>query len=589
MGAIPRASGFALALLLASSAPAQVCTLGIASMDSAGYPGTANSGAVTLSGDGRFVAFASSAPNLVPNDTNGVEDVFVRDLELATVERVSVGSTGAEGNVQSNLPSISGDGRFVVFSSWAQTLVAGDTNNVNDVFLHDRATASTMRVSANAGGVEGDGGSYQGSISRNGRWVAFLSSATNLVSGDVNGCRDVFLYDHESGALELVSVSSTGAQGDAWAGGSSGGPFASDDGRFVVFQSAATNMVPGDTNGFVDVFVRDRVLGTTERLSLAPGGLETDGPSDVTSISRDARFLGLVSLATNLVPGDTNGQYDSFVLDRLTGAIERVSVSSAGLQGAGSSWSSMITDDGRFAVFSSTAQDLVPGDTNGKRDVFRRDRVAGTTVLVSQSASLAPAELDCFHPAISADGNTTAFTSASAQLVWGDLNDLSDVFVERCRPFDAFCFGTSTACPCGNAGGPGAGCASASLPGARLHAVGQPSLAQDTLTLVVTGLPEGTTVAFLDGSGPSTPSSGWPFGDGLLCISPPNHVLALRRAVGHAARLGAWPGDPSIAALGGVSASGVTTWFQGWYRSIESFCTVQTFNLTNGASVYWYP
>lgn len=589
MATVLHTTSIALALACVGAARAQTCDLRRVSEGPQGLEADQASGASSLSRDGRYVAFSSSATNLVANDTNGTDDVFVHDRVLGVTERVSVDSAGNQSNVQSSLPSISGDGRYVVFSSWAYNLVPNDTNNTNDVFLHDRALHTTVRVSEGVGGVQGNNGSYQGSISRNGRWITFLSSASNLVPLDSNDARDVFLLDRETGALELVSVSSAGLQGNGWAGGSSGGPFASDDGRFVAFQSAATNLVAGDTNGFVDVFVRDRGLATTTRVVLGVGGLEPDGATDVTSFTPDGRRLGLVSFATNLVANDTNGQYDSFVLDRTSGLIERVSVSSSGSEATGSSWSSVISDDGRFVVFSDTAADLVPNDTNGRRDVFRRDLFVQTTELVSRSIAFSPADADCFHPTISGDGTATAFASASTQLVPFDVLGFSDVFVQSCRSADYFCTGTATACPCANAGSENAGCGSATTPGAQLHAVGSTSVAADTLTLVAFDVTLDALVAFLDGAGPSVPPAGIGFGDGLLCLSPPNHVLGVRRAVGHIASFGFLPGDPLISVASSIPNFGGTGWYQVWYRSAENFCTSATYNLSNGAAVLWSP
>ncbi|MBL8857319.1 MAG: hypothetical protein JNL28_02285 [Planctomycetes bacterium] len=580
-----------LALLwtLSSSSAAQTCTLSRVSLDPLGNETTGHSGAVVLSRDGRFVAFASSASNLVPGDTNNSDDIFVHDRVLQTTELITVDSNGIQADIQSNGPSISADGRFVLYSSWAHNLVPGDMNNTNDVFLRDRTLGTTVRISTGPSGVEGNGGSYFGVISRNGRFVTFLSSASNLVPNDTNDARDVFLFDRQTGVMELVSVSSTGVQGDNWAGGSAGGPQVSDDGRFVVFQSPATNLVPNDTNGVTDVFVRDRVLGTTARVSLGLGGVEANGASDVTSITPDGRYIGIVSLASNLVANDTNDTHDTFVLDRVTGVFERVSVTSGGQQATGSNWAPTLSDDGRFVTFTSTSSDLVPGDTNEKRDVFLRDRAAGTTEIVSSSTLGAPADNDCFYGVISGDSHMIAFTSASSMLVFGDLNGLYDVFVLECRPADLFCFGTPSTCPCANSTDPGAGCATASTSGARFDAVGSAHILSDSLTLLATGLPLGTTVAFLTGPGPSTPASGIQFGDGLFCLSTPVTRIAVRAAPDGTAGFGFLAGDPLLSVLGAVPLGGDYRHYQAWYRSIENFCTSATFNFSNGATVLWLP
>src|SRR5213592_4033360 len=227
-----------------------------------------------LSADGRFVAFDSSATDLVAADTNGVSDVSVHDRQTGTTERVSVASHGAQGNGSSGLvtfafpPALSADGRFVAFVSAATNLVASDTNGATDVFVHDRQTGTTERVSVASDGTEGNAASAGATLSADGRFVAFHSAATNLVAGDTNATNDVFVHDRQTGITERVSVASDGTQGNK----ASSYPALSADGRFVAFDSDATNLVAGDTNGTTDVFVHDRQTGTTERVSVASGG-----------------------------------------------------------------------------------------------------------------------------------------------------------------------------------------------------------------------------------------------------------------------------------------------------------------------------
>ncbi len=346
----------------------------------------ANGASVTpsISGDGRYVAFYSQADNLVPGDTNGCPDVFVHDCLTGVTERVSVRSDGGEASYSD--PSsrtllgrtpISADGRFVAFNSYAANLVSGDTNNDADVFIHDRLTGVTERVSVAGDGAEGDGRSEGAEIAADGRYVAFCSGATNLVSGDTNGFDDVFLRDRLTGETERANVSSSGEQGNETGGLPYGG--VSTDGRYVLFPSLASNLVPGDTNGVVDVFIHDRVTGETERVSVASDGSQGNANSGWEGLSADCRYVAFASSASNLVPGDTNGDGirvpDVFVRDRLTGETERVSVSSDGTQANGESDSlAPISADGRCVVFVCTATNLVPGDTNGQEDVFVRVR-----------------------------------------------------------------------------------------------------------------------------------------------------------------------------------------------------------------------
>ncbi len=294
----------------------------------------------------------------------------MRDRQTGAIEVVSVSSDGAHGNGRSYEPSISADGRYVAFESDATNLVPGDTNGSNDIFVHDRQTGVTERVSVSSDGAQGNQYSYYPFISADGRYVAFESRATNLVPGDTNISYDVFVHDRQTGVTERVSVSSGGTQGK----NNSQHPAISADGRYVAFMSYASNLVPGDTNGTYDVFVRDQQTGVTERVSVSSDGTQGNSISYAPSISGDGRYVALSSYASNLVPGDTNGTSDIFVRHRQTGVTERVSVSSGGTQGNGDSRVPAISADGRYVAFESDASYLVPGDTNGAWGVFVRDR-----------------------------------------------------------------------------------------------------------------------------------------------------------------------------------------------------------------------
>ncbi len=336
------------------------------SVSSSGTHANAASFRPSISADGRFVAFDSGATNLVAGDTNGVSDVFVHDRQTGATTRASVSSSGAQGNNHSSSPSISADGRFVAFDSFATDLVTGDTNGANDAFVHDRQTGATTRVSVSSSGAQGSSHSVDASISADGRFVAFYSHATNLVVGDTNGVYDIFVHDRQTGATTRVSVSSSGTQGNSESRQSA----VSADGRFVVFDSAADNLVDGDTNGVQDVFVHDRQTGATTRVSVSSSGSQGNSVSDYPSISADGRFVAFDSFATDLVTGDTNGVNDAFVHDRQTGATTGVSVSSSGAQGNVFSFLPSISADGRFVAFESYASNLVPGDTNNASDIF---------------------------------------------------------------------------------------------------------------------------------------------------------------------------------------------------------------------------
>ncbi|MBI5433774.1 MAG: PD40 domain-containing protein [Planctomycetes bacterium] len=346
----------------------------IVSTASNGVYGNDGSYQPCLSADGHHVGFTSFATNLVSGDTNGVEDVFARDLTTGVTTRVSVASGGAQANGSSSAPTISADGRFVAFFSNASNLVAGDTNSASDVFVHDRQSGITSRVSLDSAGAQGDGQSAVPTISSDGRYVAFRSHSTNFVANDLNNEPDNFVHDTVTGTTMLVSADPNGAPGN---GGSWDRPVISPDGRYVAFSSSASNLVGGDVNGADDVFVRDVQTGLVTRVSVDSTGAEGNAESAQGLVSAGGRYVTFSSLATNLVPGDTNAASDCFVHDTLTGLTTRVNVSAAGVQAATSPVGSMawsVSDDGRFVVLHSDATDLVGGDTNGKFDVFVRDR-----------------------------------------------------------------------------------------------------------------------------------------------------------------------------------------------------------------------
>ncbi len=345
----------------------------LVSIATGGTQGNANSLGGWLSTDARFIAFTSHASNLVPGDTNGYPDAFVHDRQTGQTTRVSVASDGSQGNHGSEAQGISGDGRFVVFESWASNLVPNDTNQYNDIFVRDCIANTTTRVSVATGGGQGNANSYYSSMNTDGRYVAFSSTSSNLVPGDTNSNLDIFVHDRALGQTVRVSVASDGTQADY----PSYHPAISGTGRFVAFDSVDTNLAPGDTGVAPDVFLHDRQTGQTTRVSVGPAGLEGNGRSEWPVLNADGRYIAFVSEASNLVPGDTNSASDVFVHDRRAGLTTRVSVSSTGGQGTGVYSHLGISADGRLVAFSSLSSGLVPGDTNGQSDVFVHDRLAG--------------------------------------------------------------------------------------------------------------------------------------------------------------------------------------------------------------------
>ncbi|NQU47690.1 MAG: PD40 domain-containing protein [Planctomycetes bacterium] len=429
-----------LLLFLVLCSPVSAQQTDRVSVSTAGVEGAQWSEAPTLSADGRYVAFTSLANNLVGFDTNLKWDSFLHDRNTGVTTRVSVDSSGVEGNDNSYYVSLSADGKFIAFTSFASNLVAGDTNGVSDVFFRDLQTLVTTRISVDSFGVEAVGGdsgsSLRGgpSISANGRFISFESSASNLVAGDTNGHMDVFVHDRISGETTRVSVDSSGAEANSGSMGHS----ISANGRFVAFSSLASNLVSGDSNLRRDVFVHDRLSGQTTRVSLDSlggegndnsGGFSTEGPS----ISANGQFVAFESDADNLITGDTNGATDVFVHDRVTGVTSRVSVDSAGVEGNNSSQVPSASADGRFIAFSSDADNFVPagGDTNGVRDVFLHDRQSGNTTRVSVATAGAEGNDFSDYPFISAAGRFIAFEGDADNLVPGDTNAYTDVFVRN--------------------------------------------------------------------------------------------------------------------------------------------------------------
>jgi Tol biopolymer transport system component len=300
-------------LLLAAAAPAALAagTTEQVSVSSGGQPGNGLSGTGSvnpISADGRFVVFDSGASNLVPGDTNNAPDAFVHDLRTGTTERVSVRSGGAECPGGGTGPLLSQHGRFVAFTSGTATCEGGVSATVR-AFVHDRKTNTTAMVSVGPGGVEANDFSVPTAISLSGRFVAIVSRATNLVPGDTNGQPDVFIHDRRTGTTERVSVSSRGKQGNGF---SSDGTM-SADARFVAFDSEASNLVPGDTNGVSDTFVHDRKTGATRRVSIGTDGQQGNGRSLIEALSWSGRTVVFNSEASNLVPNDSNGAPDVFV------------------------------------------------------------------------------------------------------------------------------------------------------------------------------------------------------------------------------------------------------------------------------------
>jgi Tol biopolymer transport system component len=412
------------------------------SVSSSGGQGDYSSFATGISAEGRYVAFSSDATTLVNGDTNGKRDAFVRDRLTGETARVSVSSTGEQSDCSdpfgcSSAAGISANGRYVAIVSAAPDLVSGDTNGASDVFVHDRQTSETTRVSISGSGSQGNGASGFAAISADGRYVAFSSSASNLVSRDTNGTGDVFVHDLRTGRTTRVNLDSHGRQTNR--GGDSWDPTIGARGRYVAFTSNASNLVAHDTNSLPDVFVRDLRTGRTTRVSVNSRGKQAAGDrtgngSNAPSISANGRYIAFHSAASNLVRGDTNRAFDIFVRDRTTRQTRRVSVSSRGRQANAESFGPpSISPDGRYVAFGSLATNLVAGDANDITDVFVYDRRTGRVTIASRNTDGQQGNDGSANAvgAFSADDRYLAFSSWAGNLVDDDTNGGPDAFVRR--------------------------------------------------------------------------------------------------------------------------------------------------------------
>ncbi|MBK7642997.1 MAG: PD40 domain-containing protein [Planctomycetes bacterium] len=576
----------ALPLLLALPAAAQT-TLAI-SVDPSGAPSDGRSSNVRGTPDLRVVVWHSDATNLVAGDSNGFRDAFWRDTYTGQTQIVSVGDHGQLGDASSQWPTVSADARFVAFQSFASNLVPGDTNGLADVFVRDRLAGTTVCGSLGQGGAPADGSSRYPMISRDGRLLVFESNATNFAPGDTNGLKDIYLRDLVSGSARCLSL----GVGAVPADGDSGAPTFSPDNTHVVFESLATNLVPGDTNAVQDIFVCDLASGALVRASEDANGVGADGPSYDPYLSLDGRWVIFRSRATNLVPGDTNAIMDIFVKDLQTGAVTRESMTWYGGQVRWDCYAPWITPDGRYSIFSTLDSHVVPGDLNGVSDLFLHDRLLGGYERVNLDYLGQESDGGANYPVPSDDASRMIFDSVGAGLAPNDTNGVRDVFLrERTSSLQEFCAGDGsapTACPCGNQGQPGRGCEnSAGTGGAHLGASG--ATRPDALVLQVDGeLPSSLTI-FLQGDGALAQAA--VFGDGVRCVAGVLLRLYVRSAASGSASA-PQPGEPSItqrsAAFGMPIDTGSLRWYQAYYRDPSAtFCTGATFNATNALRVAW--
>lgn len=339
--------------------------------------------------------------------------------ELAYADSVgvlSITTAGVTANGASDHPSISADGRYVVFDSDASNLVSGDTNGLKDIFLVDRQSGSIVRISVGASGQEANGASSNPSISASGRHIAFVTTANNLISSETGSQSRVLVYDRATATLTRVSVNNSGTQ----VAGNSYRPVLSWDGRYVAFSSMATDLVGGDTNMVLDVFVHDRDPdangsfegnGTTERVSLDTGATQRSIASDYPSISADGRYVAYAS------------GMEVYVFDRNTDTSERVSVGLSGAASNGVSTYTSMSADARYVAFVSQATNLVSSDTNAAvADVFVADRNTGTIIIGSRSNSGVQVNVASSYPVLSADARYLGFLAASTAFATREIS-----------------------------------------------------------------------------------------------------------------------------------------------------------------------
>ena len=528
-----------------------------ASVSSAGVQGDMSSSEGHVSSDGRYVVFLSSATNLVANDTNACSDIFLHDHVTATTTRVSVDSAGVQGNGPCNWSAISADGRYVVFESTATNLVGGDTNGSMDVFRHDRQTAQTILISVTSTGGQGNTHCDSPDLSDDGRYVVFHSSATNMVANDFNFGRDVFMRDVQLGLTTRLSVDSAG--NEVFGGGNH--PRISADGRFVAFYSNADALVPNDLNGVQDAFVHDNLTGATSLVSVSSSGAQATSLTVLVDISADGRYVVFYNSAANLVAGDTTAKSDIFVRDTQLGLTTRVSVDSAGAQANGDSFDPTISGDGRFVAFHSGASNLVAGDTNATDDSFRHDRLTGQTVRVSVGPGGVQANAQTARAYISASGWYVAYHGTPSNLVAGDTNIAGDVFVRDvgiAANVTSYCTaGTSTN-----------GCV------ATMSATGTPSVAASSGFVLTCSSVEGQKSGLIFYGVSGATASAWaPGSTSYLCVKAPTQRTTSQPSGG---TTNACDGALSIdllawiaanpGALGAPFAPGDTLFSQAWYR-----------------------
>ena len=389
----------------------------------------------SVSDDGSMIAYRSDATNTTLGDTNLASDVMVRSRLSGLVSEVSVSSSGARGNSVSLSPSISRDGTHVAFQSYATNLVSDDTNGVADVFERNLTTGKTIAVSRSSTGAQANGYSESPSVSSDGRYVAFASTASNLVLGQSNGLENVFVRDTLTKTTTIASVDSLGIEGN----GRSYSPSISGDGRYVAFASDASNLVAGDTNGVTDVFLRDTVAGTTVRVSVDSNGNQGAGRSYSPSLSGDGLHVAFVT-RSSFDPSDSNsGGSDIYVRNLAAGTTVWASVGSFQPSAPYIADHPSISDDGSYVAYDSNAQ-LVGFNGNYYVMVLEYGLVTGQTTFLSMDSWRNEANGDSYAPSISGNSVVTAFVTAATNLIADNTDGFTNVDVHVYNQARTWCY-----------------------------------------------------------------------------------------------------------------------------------------------------
>jgi Tol biopolymer transport system component len=543
-----------LALGLAPAALAQGAMFQQVDVSSSGVQGNGITYEIHVSGDGRHAILSSASNNLVPGDTNGQIDGFVRDLVTGTTERISVGVSGQQSNGESAARGVSHDGRYVVFASVGTNLHPSDTESWGDIYVRDRVAGTTELISVLMDSTPSIHNCLQASISADGRFVAFDGGDPNFVPGDTNASGDVFVRDRLLRTTTLVSVSDSGEIGNF----SSFSPSISADGRKVAFLSYATNFHPSPTGNHLHVYLRDLDAGKTIAIDLNPWGRLGDDNVMEATLSADGSTVAFVSQASDLVPGVPNSAGAKPVIWRENEPLSIVMFPSGTPGFAGDRLS--LSGDGRYMAFLGQTANWVPGDPTPWWDVFVRDMHLLVTNEVSSLSYAAPANHSSLRCSISDDGRVIGFVSQATNLVPGTLpGNHAFVRIQDPTPGLIYC------------------AASPNVPGCKplLSVQGTPSAgATSGHGIDVAGTLNAQLGLFVYSTAGAAIQ---PFGPPWLCVGPPIRRIAAQQTGGAppptldcsgalTLDFNAWIATGADPAL--VPGTGV--WLQGWTRDPTS-------------------